>query len=213
MALADPASPVARALANEARDEIGKTYWVRGGTATNRVFCDGPDFPETRCPGKLFGPDLSERFVIEAAGSDRPVSRGALWFRVRFDSGRIAYLNADTLRTYLFVPLRYTPGQIDPSRPIYELFFTEPPHVAITRVFQQVYAQHDEAVREENERLAHGGVQVGMTGQQVLNSAWGAPLRTRRNPFAGRVREQWIYPNGDELLFEYGRVVGIRSRR
>jgi hypothetical protein len=202
-------SPVERALANEARDEIGRSYWVRGGTTTNRVFCESDGYPEGACKATLFGPEFSERFTIEAVNTERPKSREETWFRVRFDSGRIAYLNADTLRAYLFVPLRYESGQLDTSRPIYELFFHERPATAIARVYESIAERRNEADRSEAARASRGGIRIGMTKREVRDSAWGAPDRVRSVSGFGPPREEWIYPGGDSVLFEYGRVVAV----
>ena len=54
--------------------------------------------------------------MIEAANTLNPASRGDTWYRIRFDSGKTGYLNADTLRSQIFVDMRYQDARADLSR-------------------------------------------------------------------------------------------------
>jgi hypothetical protein len=206
------ATPAERALISEVRDEIGRQYWVRGGTATNQVFCDADDFPPASCQGKTFGPRDSERFTIEAVNTPRPLSRDDAWYRIRFDSGRTGYLNADTLRANLFVEIRYQGARPDFSRPIFELFFTERPEVVLARLQHRVAEQQSDAFRREQERMNKGGVRLGMTRQQVLNSSWGQPEHVHASSGALSRREQWVYTGGN-LYFDNGILTAIQPVR
>ena len=205
-------TPAERALIAEAKDEIGKHYWVRGGTATNQVFCDASDFPGTACQGKHFGPAESERFTIEAVNTATPASRNDGWYRIRFDSGKIGYLNADTLRSHLFVPIRYQNPRGEFSQPIYELFFNERPEIAIARLQQRSADERSDVFRREQERMNKGAVRLGMTKQQVLNSSWGQPEYVHTSNGAIWRREQWVYAAGN-LYFENGILTSIQPLR
>ena len=206
------ATPLERALAGEVRDEIGRQYWVRGGTATNQVFCDTKDFPRLSCDGKFFGPQASERFTIEAANHTQPASRTQAWYRVRFDSGKVGYLNADTLRSQMFVEMRHQDTRPDTAPPIYEIFFYERPEVALARIQQRMIQRQADAVRRDQERFDRGGIRVGMTKQQVLNSSWGQPDRIHTTIIGSRLREQWVYGTNN-LFFEDGVLTAVQTAR
>jgi hypothetical protein len=206
-------SPIERALAREVQEEVGRSYWVRGGTSTNQVFCDARTFPAAACPGKLFGPRDSERFTIEAVNDPQPDSRSDAWYRVRFDSGKTGYLDADTLRRYIFVEMRHqvvTPPES--ANQIYELFFIERPEVVLSRIRQRTTEHQAEAARRDLERFDRGGIRVGMTKQQVLNSTWGQPDRIHTRVLGGRLQEQWIYGTSN-LFFEDGILAAVQTGR
>lgn len=205
-------TPAERALIAEVMDEIGKQYWVRGGTATNQVFCDATRFPGPTCEGKNFGPAESERFTIEAVSTATPSSRADAWYRIRFESGKIGYLNADTLRSHIFVPIRYQNPSAGFSQPIYELFFNERPEIAIARLHQRAADERVDAVRREQERVNKGGVKLGMSKQQVLNSSWGQPEHVHTSNGTIWRREQWVYAAGS-LYFENGILTAIQPLR
>jgi hypothetical protein len=205
-------SPLERALAGEVRDEIGRQYWVRGGTATNQVFCDIPEFPRAACGGKVFGPRDSERFTIEAASPVRPASRMDTWYRVRFSSGKVAYLNADTLRSQMFVEMRHQDTRTDNETAVYELFFNERPEVVIARLQQRTIDRQSDALRREQDRFERGGIRVGMTKQQVLNSSWGQPDRIHTATTGAGLREQWVYGTNN-LFFEEGVLTAVQRSR
>jgi hypothetical protein len=206
------ASPLERALAREVQDEVGKPYWVRGGTATNQVFCDTADFPVRSCEGKLFGPRESERFTIEAVNKTRPESRTEAWYRVRFDSGRTGYLNADTLRSQMFVEMRHQDTPAESAPIVYELFFNERPEVVLGRIQRRAFDTREEAARREQERFSRGGIRVGMTKQQVLNSSWGQPDSIHAASLGLRPREQWVYGRNN-LFFEDGILTAVQLSR
>ncbi|MGZ5227286.1 MAG: hypothetical protein ACXWCS_24260 [Burkholderiales bacterium] len=206
------ATPLERALAGEVRDEIGRQYWVRGGTATNQVFCDTKDFPRPACDGKFFGPQASERFTIEAANDAQPASRTEAWYRVRFDSGKVGYLNADTLRSQVFVEMRHRDTRPDTALPVYEIFFFERPEVALARMQQRMIERQADAARRDQERFDRGGIRVGMTKQQVLNSSWGQPDSIHTAIIGARLREQWMYGTNN-LFFEEGVLTAVQTAR
>jgi hypothetical protein len=206
------ASPVERALAQEVQEELGKPYWVRGGTATNQVFCDTADFPVRSCEGKLFGPRGSERFTIDAVNTMRPESRTDAWYHVRFDSGRTGYLNADTLRSQMFIEMRHQDTRPESAPVVYELFFNERPEVVLARIQRRMSETQEEAVRRDQERFGRGGIRVGMTKQQVLNSSWGQPDSVHAASLGLRPREQWVYGRNN-LFFEDGILTAVQLSR
>ena len=206
------ASPLERALAREVQDEVGRQYWVRGGTATNQVFCGTGDFPGGSCEGRLFGPRDSERFTIEAVNKITPESREDAWYRVRFDSGRTGYLNADTLRSQMFVEMRHQDARSDSPQGVYELFFNERPDIVFARIQRRRFDTQQEAARHEEERFSRGGIRVGMTKQQVLNSSWGQPDSIHSASLGLRPREQWVYGRNN-LFFEDGVLTAVQLSR
>jgi hypothetical protein len=207
-----PASPLERALAQEVQDEVGRQYWVRGGTATNQVFCGTADFPAESCEGRLFGPRDSERFTIEAVNKSTPDSREEAWYRVRFNSGRTGYLNADTLRSQMFVEIRHQDARSDSAQAVYELFFNERPEVVLARIQRRRFDSEEAAARHEQERFSRGGIRVGMTKQQVLNSSWGQPDSIHSASLGLRPREQWVYGRNN-LFFEDGVLTAVQLSR
>jgi hypothetical protein len=206
------ASPLERVLAQEVQDELGRHYWVRGGTATNQVFCGTADFPARSCDGRLFGPRDSERFTIEAVNKTTPESREEAWYRVRFDSGRTGYLNADTLRSQMFVEMRHQDVRSDSALSMYELFFNERPEVVLARIQRRTFDRQEEAARRDQERFSRGGIRVGMTKQQVLNSGWGQPDSIHSASLGLRPREQWVYGRNN-LFFEDGVLTAVQLSR
>jgi hypothetical protein len=205
-------TPIERVLSAEVRDEIGKQYWVRGGTATNQVFCNADQFPRLDCEGAKFGPRDSERFTIEAVNIERPASRADAWFRIRFESGKTGYLNADTLRSQVFVEMRHQNAQTDSLPAVYELFFTEQPEIIISRMHLRMHERQANAARREQERFDRGAVHVGMTKQQVLNSSWGQPDRVHASIAGWRRREQWVY-GAANLYFDDGILTAVQTAR
>ncbi len=50
---------------------------------------------------------------------------------------------------------------------------------------------------------------VGMTKQQVLNGAWGAPKKKNIHEYEWGTEEQWVYSNGRYVYFENGIVTSV----
>jgi hypothetical protein len=71
--------------------------------------------------------------------------------------------------------------------------------------------------REEQKRVAaakawkaRGGVRVGMTKADVLNSNWGRPNSVNKTTTKNGTYEQWVY-DGGYLYFDNGVVISIQN--
>lgn len=56
-----------------------------------------------------------------------------------------------------------------------------------------------------------GGVRLGMTQTQALNSSWGKPRDVNRTTNASGVSEQWVYGNSSYLYFTNGKLTSIQN--
>ena len=108
--------------------------------------------------------------------------------------------------------MRHQAAPGDGAPPIYELFFNERPELVIGRLQQRLFDAQAQAVQAQHERLERGAVRLGMTKQQVLNSAWGAPERIHATAIGARQREEWVYSAGT-LYFEDGILMGVQTGR
>lgn len=85
--------------------------------------------------------------------------------------------------------------------------------------FKEFYTKSKNLIEEHNKkeeekekaRKKKEGVTIGMTKQQVLDSMWGEPQKINRTATAYGVSEQWVYPNGNYLYFENGRLTAIQN--
>jgi hypothetical protein len=95
---------------------------------------------------------------------------------------------------------------------IYELFFNERPEVVLARIQRRSFDSQEEAARRDQERFSRGGIRVGMTKQQVLNSGWGQPDSIHAAALGLRPREQWVYGRNN-LFFEDGVLTAVQLSR
>lgn len=56
-----------------------------------------------------------------------------------------------------------------------------------------------------------GGVRIGMSVKQVLNSSWGRPEDVNRTTTAAGVSEQWVYGSNSYLYFTNGKLTAIQN--
>lgn len=71
--------------------------------------------------------------------------------------------------------------------------------------------EHDAAVRYREQRIARGGVRLGMSEQQALASSWGEP-DTRNHTFTPQGdAEQWVYADQYFLYFVNGVLTRIQT--
>jgi hypothetical protein len=61
------------------------------------------------------------------------------------------------------------------------------------------------------QRIARGGVKMGMTESQVLASSWGSPDKKHYTVTPGVDAEQWVYANQFFLYFTNGILTGIQT--
>jgi hypothetical protein len=63
----------------------------------------------------------------------------------------------------------------------------------------------------ERERMARGGVRIGMTEQQVLTSSWGEPDKRNHNFTPKGDIQQWVYADQYFLYFVNGILTGVQT--
>ena len=64
---------------------------------------------------------------------------------------------------------------------------------------------------ERRDREKRGGVRIGMSRQQALQSNWGKPDSVHTTTTATTVVEQWVYGGGGYLYFRNGRLYAIQN--
>lgn len=73
-------------------------------------------------------------------------------------------------------------------------------------------AKHEREIRDYiAQRTARGGVKIGMTEQQVLNSSWGTPDKRNHTYSSVGDKEQWVYGGQYFLYFDNGVLVAIET--
>lgn len=74
-------------------------------------------------------------------------------------------------------------------------------------------AQREEQLRQYvAQRMARGGVRIGMTEQQALSSSWGEPDKRNHTLTGKGDSEQWVYADGQYFLyFTNGSLTGIQT--
>jgi len=205
------------------RGYVGTQFWIRKPrdvTNPDKLFCDSDQPPPFQsyplsCPRKSFGVKEAERFTIEdIMGSGVP---GYGWLKVRFDSGKAAFLRGDEFAKNLYSEGKYSPGTygIDFAAERSGLFFTEDPETVIQRLktkwSDEKERKRQDEERHEKQRLARGGVKVGMTKKQVESSSWGKPDSVNSTIFEKKKMEQWVYGGGNYLYFENSRLQAIQT--
>ena len=141
------------------------------------------------------------------------------WFKVRFDSGKTAYLRVDEFKKNLYAEGKYSAAVygIDYAAERSGWIFTEDPEIVIQRLrtkwLDEKEKTRQEEERYEKQRLARGGVRVGMTRKQVENSNWGKPNSINSTIVEKKKMEQWVYGDGNYLYFENSRLQAIQTSR
>lgn len=65
--------------------------------------------------------------------------------------------------------------------------------------------------KEEAKRKKSQGVELGMTAEDVVASAWGKPERINKTTTATTYREQWVYGSRNYLYFVNGKLTTIQN--
>jgi hypothetical protein len=65
--------------------------------------------------------------------------------------------------------------------------------------------------QEADRRRKLPGVLLGMVKIEVLSTAWGEPDRKEETRTSSYHKEKWFYPNGNELVFQDGRLAKIKN--
>ena len=128
------------------------------------------------------------RFKLDSIGDINEL--GEVWVHAVFADGTSGYFTANAAD---LSNLLYTPPP--PPKPlVYPSFIDRLPP------------------KEAARRHALPGVDLGMTADQVLASAWGKPLRVKEIKKANSDKTGWYYPDGNALFFsEYGRIYAIEK--
>jgi len=82
---------------------------------------------------------------------------------------------------------------------------------AVAREAKRAREERAASARYIAERLARGGVKMGMSQQQVLASSWGEPDKRNHNITPAGDAEQWVYPHQHFLYFNNGTLTGIQT--
>jgi hypothetical protein len=72
-------------------------------------------------------------------------------------------------------------------------------------------AEKAAVAKAEKARKKKEGVHIGMSEQDVLDSAWGRPNHINRTTNAYGTREQWVYGGRNYLYFKNGELVSIQN--
>jgi hypothetical protein len=126
--------------------------------------------------------NLSGKFRIDAFV--RKDDEYDLWYRVTYGSGRS--------------------GFIDVTLPFLDLVLRDQDPLA-----QSVYPSYFAKLSKTDPRSSKTGVLVGMSREQVLDTAWGVPDRRREAPKYGRDAEIWYYADNNALYFSDGELYAI----
>lgn len=193
----------------------GKTFWYQPKpTASIKIKFFEPskngDAPANQY-GNIFVVETETSFTVtgyEHGQDDR------YYLKLEFPDGKVGYLKVYGLATgdpdeYPVIEHLY-PGKID-ALDIEEYLFSRPP--------QEIFASEKKAAAERKakqakadaEWKARGGVTLGMTSAQVLNSNWGKPSKVNRTVTQNGTREQWVYGGNNYLYFENGKLTSIQN--
>lgn len=94
----------------------------------------------------------------------------------------------------------------------YETFVNNSDDEELKKIFNQYTdTRKNIELEKEKEKKKSQGVTIGMTKQQVLDSMWGEPEKINTTTTKYGVSEQWVYPNGNYLYFENGKLTAIQN--
>jgi len=193
----------------------GKTFWYqpKPGAISRIEFLepnkdgDAPAYPYAN---KFFvGTETS--FIV--TGYDEG-EYDRYFLKLKFPDGKIGYLGVYPL--VAISPDKYPvikhlyPGRGN-AYDFEEYLFPRPP--------QEIFAAEKKAAAELKAKQAkanaewktRGGVTVGMTTAQVLNSNWGKPVKVNRTVTQNGTHEQWVYGGNNYLYFENGKLTAIQN--
>lgn len=193
----------------------GKTFWYQPKPgAISRI-----EFLEPSKEGDAPAYPYENKFVVgvetsfTVAGYDEG-KYDTYYLKLEFPDGKIGYLRVYTLAAmspdeYPAIEHLY-PGRGN-AYDFEEYLFPRPP--------QEIFAAEKKATAERKakqakasaEWKARGGVTVGMTTAQVLNSNWGKPTKINRTVTQNGTHEQWVYGGNNYLYFENGKVTAIQN--
>ena len=197
---------------------IGKDFWVKfNGNARHRA-----EFYDEVGTFKNFYVTQDAHFKILSYVQHK---LGDIYFKIRFDDGREAYLKANLAYQFDGAPIlprlitnkyeRSIIGDKNGLLPEDEYFFDGEPSVVLAEI-EKRYANAAKKLAQAKaekkaEKKAKGGVQIGMSKARVLNSNWGKPSHVNRTTTADGEREQWVYGSGNYLYFTNGILTTIQN--
>ena len=193
----------------------GKTFWYQPKPdAISKI-----EFLEPSKDGDVPAYPYENKFVVETETSFTVTGYEAdkddrYYLRLEFPDEKIGYLGVYILATmspdeYPAIEHLY-PGRGN-ANDFEEYIFSRPP--------QEIFAAEKKAAAERKakqakanaEWKARGGVTVGMTTIQVLNSNWGKPEKVNRTVTQNGTNEQWVYGGNNYLYFENGKLTAIQN--
>lgn len=188
-----------------------------------------------------FMPVETVSFVIEEFLFDRfnNVGRPTHIYKVRLQDGKVAFMKTDDFGSFNpdYPGYHYlTDGENERDLLWNDKILTRSPEDIRARreerarikaeaeetARREVLAEKEKVEREFQRRLValkaeaaankrKGGVRIGMTSKQVLNSSWGRPSDINRTTTAHGVSEQWVYNGSSYLYFTNGKLTAIQN--
>lgn len=193
----------------------GKTFWYQPKPeAVSKI-----EFLEPSKNGDAPAYPYENRFVVETETNFTVTGyehgqQDRYYLKLEFPDGKVGYLGVYTLATispdeYPVVEHLY-PGKGN-AYDFEEYIFSRSP--------QEIFAAEKKATAERKakqakanaEWKARGGVKLGMTSAQVLNSNWGKPSKVNRTVTQNGTQEQWVYGVNNYLYFENGKLTAIQN--
>jgi hypothetical protein len=185
------------AQADDLRSYIGKEYWSPGP----HIVCPSLE-GWTKGAGGCANIDRGTHFrVVDAVHTDDLLDLHDIrdYFIIAFDDGSNAFIHQSDITSgccYLTEP----PGT-EEAKQVNDF---------IAKIKAEDARKQAKAIKEKRECEKKGGVSIGMTQQQVLQSCWGRPRASHSTTTASGTEEQWIYGNTNYLYFTNGLLVLIQ---
>jgi hypothetical protein len=196
---------------------VGKTYWYKPGVKPPAMFRFRDRLRVDDGTKMIFGNPVEPRklitfHIVEALATKKTYGHDQFNYRVLFEDGTEAFVQA-----IAFLPA-YTSG----VKPIaswgakhdlasakddtQSYVFDVNPLDLIAKDDEQAAAE----LKAEKLQAQKGGVRIGMSKKQVLNSSWGEPSDINRTITKAGTREQWVY-DGSYLYFDNGVLTAIQD--
>lgn len=194
----------------------GKTFWyLPNPKAIQKVKFIEPDsngaVPD-RHRRNVFSVTSEASFVIDDYVKVDDIFH---YFKVRFSDGKIGFLEGNLLAS-MDPDTNPVIANLYPTDGSYifdfnEYIYPRPPQEILLAKKKAATEQAAKQAKSAAAVKARGGVRIGMTTEQALNSSWGKPLKINRTTNTGGSREQWVYSSNNYLYFESGILTSIQN--
>jgi len=214
----------------------GSTFWYQPKPeATSKIVfvepgkeSDNPSYlTMLGGPDRFLGPSkdndipaypYENKFVVGSETSFTVIGYGQARFdtyylKIEFSDGKIGYLRVYTLAVsspdeFPVIEHLY-PGK-ESARDFKEYLFSRPPQEVFAAEKKAAAEHYAKQAKANAEWKARGGVTLGMSTAQVLNSNWGKPNKVIRTQTKNGTHEQWVYGN-NYLYFENGKLTAVQN--